>query len=143
MTGWDSSDHVSRRCHISPVSTTSGSPVRPQGLCLCGSTVMLLQWSTSFLLTLPFWLPGSPSPLFQQASLFSGSGTFTTVSGFSALMIHTKDLVCPKPPVPRQSSATPPPPSPTRSVTLQLQRKRSRTCGNCGQPGHDRRSCPS
>ena len=64
-----------------------------------------------------------------------------------------KDLTCPLPSVPRPGTLVPTPVSsprsvaPTSRVQFQLPTstlppvKRQRICGNCGQAGHNRRSC--
>ena len=56
----------------------------------------------------------------------------------------SKDLVCPRPHVPRECSVPPelsPPPSPSFLEQLPPPPKKSRICGNCGAIGHNRRSC--
>ena len=62
---------------------------------------------------------------------------------------ETEDIVCPRPESPCPQS-TPPPPStviePDHRQTIEsrpsIVRKRDRTCGTCGQTGHNKRTCP-
>ena len=59
-----------------------------------------------------------------------------------------QDITCPLPSTPRPTSrqGTPEPPSchpHIDSPTTSPPAKRPRRCGNCGQPGHNRRSCPA
>ena len=63
---------------------------------------------------------------------------------------QTRDFVCPRPEYPRPSATprtTPPPSLPTTSTSSTTQtntsapKKRQRICGECGETGHNKRTC--
>ena len=78
--------------------------------------------------------------LYPRVCHFSGSGTSDKIREFCP--VADQDITCPEPSAPRPDSRqpSPEPPGPS-SPSHPPPAKRPRRCGQCGQLGHNKRSC--